>query len=91
MPSIDIHRPHRLPLPEARAVVEKVAARMQEKFDISSRWEGDTLLFSRPGVKGQIAVSGDAIRVRAELGMLLSPLKGVVEQEIRRKLDEHFA
>lgn len=91
MPSIDIHRPHRLPLPEARAVVERVATRMQEKFDISSRWEGDTLLFSRPGVKGQIAVGGDAIHVRAELGMLLSPLKGMVEQEIRRKLDEHFA
>ena len=91
MPSIDIQRPHNLPLPEARAVVEKVAARMHEKFDIAGRWEGDTLHFSRPGVNGRIAVGSDAIRVRAELGLLLSPLKGMVEQEIRRKLDEHFA
>jgi putative polyhydroxyalkanoate system protein len=91
MPSIDIHRPHRLPLSEARAVVEKVAARMHEKFDLEGRWQGDTLHFSRPGVNGQIAVSADAIRVRAELGLLLAPLKGMVEQEIRRKLDEHFA
>ncbi|GAB3791683.1 polyhydroxyalkanoic acid system family protein [Dyella agri] len=91
MPSIDIHRPHSLPLPEARAVVEKVAARMREKFDLEGRWQGDTLLFSRPGVNGQIAVGEDAIRVRAELGLLLSPLKGMIEQEIRRKLDEHFA
>jgi len=29
--------------------------------------------------------------VSAELGMLLSPLKGMIEQEIRRKLDEHFS
>jgi putative polyhydroxyalkanoate system protein len=91
MPSIDIQRPHSLPLPEARAVVEKVAARMHEKFDIAGRWEGDTLHFTRPGVNGQIAVGSDVIRVHAELGMLLSPLKGMVEQEIRRKLDEHFA
>jgi putative polyhydroxyalkanoate system protein len=91
MPSIDIQRPHKLPLPEARAVIEKVAARMHEKFDTTGRWEGDTLHFSRPGVNGQIAVSGDAVRVHAELGMLLSPLKGMIEQEIRRKLDEHFA
>lgn len=91
MPSIDIQRPHGLPLPEARAVVEKVAARMREKFDMASHWEGDTLHFSRPGVKGQISLGSDAIRVRAELGVLLSPLKGMVEQEIRRKLDEHFA
>lgn len=91
MPSIDIHRTHHLPLPEARAVVEKVAARMHEKFDLEGRWQGDTLHFSRPGVNGRIAVSDDAIRVHAELGLLLAPLKGMVEQEIRRKLDEHFA
>jgi putative polyhydroxyalkanoate system protein len=72
-------------------VVEKVAARMHEKFDLEGRWQGDTLHFSRLGVNGQIAVSADAIRVRAELGLLLAPLKGMVEQEIRRKLDEHFA
>lgn len=90
MPSIDIQRRHNLALLEARAVVEKVAARMREKFDIAGRWEGDTLHFSRPGVNGHIAVDSDAIRVRAELGLLLSPLKGMVEQEIRRKLDEHF-
>jgi hypothetical protein len=29
--------------------------------------------------------------VTAELGMLLSPLKGTIEDEIRRKLDEQFA
>ena len=90
MPSIDIQRPHNLAPVEARAVVEKVAAHVHEKFDTACRWEGDTLHFSRPGVNGRIAVGGDAIRVSAELGLLLSPLKGMIEQEIRRKLDEHF-
>ncbi|MDW2981822.1 MAG: polyhydroxyalkanoic acid system family protein [Rhodanobacter sp.] len=91
MPKIDIRRPHQLPVAEARAVVDQVAARMREKFGMEGRWQDDTLLFSRPGVSGSIAVSSDAIQVRAELGLLLAPLKGVVEQEIRRKLDEHFA
>ena len=91
MPTIDIRRPHRLPTAEARALVDKVAARMQEKFGMTGQWQGDTLKFSRPGVSGSIAVGSDAIEVRAELGMMLTPLKGMVEQEIRRKLDEHFA
>lgn len=91
MPSIDIRRPHQLPIPEARAVVDKVAARMQEKFGMVGQWQGDTLNFSRSGVTGSIAVGHDVIEVKAELGMMLSPLKGMVEQEIRRKLDEHFA
>jgi putative polyhydroxyalkanoate system protein len=91
MPKIDIRRPHQLPIAEARAVVDQVAARMHEKFGMDGRWQGDTLLFSRPGVSGSIAVGSDAIQVKAELGLLLAPLKGMVEREIRRKLDEHFA
>lgn len=90
MPKIDITRPHQLSIDEARAVVDQVAARMREKFGMDGQWQGDTLTFSRPGVNGSIAVAGDAIRVSAELGMMLAPLKGMVEQEIRRKLDEHF-
>lgn len=91
MPSIDIRRPHQLSITDARIVVEQVAARMQEKFGMSGHWQGDTLDFSRPGVSGCIAVESDVIRVRAQLGMLLTPLKGMIEQEIRRKLDEHFS
>ena len=91
MPKIDIRRPHQLSIAEARAVVDQVAARMHEKLGIDGQWQGDTLRFSRPGVSGTIAVSSDAIQVNAELSLMLSPLKGMVEQEIRRKLDEHFA
>lgn len=91
MPKIDIRRPHTLPVADARAVVDKVAARMREKFGMEGQWQGDTLLFSRPGVSGSIAVESEAVAVKAELGLMLSPLKGVVEQEIRRKLDEYFA
>lgn len=90
MPKIDIRRPHQLSLAEARGVVDQVAARMQEKFGMEGQWQGDTLRFSRSGVNGAIAVGTDEIHVSAELGMMLSPLKGLVEQEIRRKLDEHF-
>ncbi|MDE3073681.1 MAG: polyhydroxyalkanoic acid system family protein [Pseudomonadota bacterium] len=91
MPSIDIRRPHQLSTAAARAVVERVAARMQEKFGMAGQWHGDTLRFSRPGASGTIAVHGDAIQVQVQLGMLLTPLKGMIEQEIRRKLDEHFS
>ena len=91
MPTIDIRRPHQLSISEARSMVDKVAARMHEKFGMDGRWQDDTLLFSRPGVTGSIVVGSDAIQVKAQLGLMLAPLKGMVEQEIRRKLDEHFS
>jgi putative polyhydroxyalkanoate system protein len=91
MPTIDIRRPHQLSIAEARAVVDKVAARMHEKFGMDGQWQGDTFEFSRSGASGTIAVGSDVIEVTAKLGMMLAPLKGLVEQEIRRKLDEHFS
>lgn len=91
MAKIDIRRPHGKTIAEARAVVERVAARMSEKFGTEGGWEGDTLTFHRSGVKGAIAVSASDVHVTAELGMLLSPLKGTIEEEIRKKLDEQFA
>ncbi|HUA79052.1 MAG TPA: polyhydroxyalkanoic acid system family protein [Dyella sp.] len=91
MPSIDIRRPHRLSPAEAHAVIDSVAARMREKFDVRTQWQSDTLTFERSGINGKIAVEADEIHVTAQLGMLLSPLKAMIEQEIRRKLDEHFA
>lgn len=91
MAKIDIRRPHGRTVAEARAVVEKVAARMTEKFGTEGSWNGDTMSFARSGVKGAIAVTDTDVHVSAELGMLLSPLKGTIEEEIRKKLDEHFA
>ncbi|HUW52781.1 MAG TPA: polyhydroxyalkanoic acid system family protein [Rhodanobacter sp.] len=91
MPTIDIRRPHQLSIAAAHAVVDRVAARMQEKFGMDGQWHGDTLRFSRPGASGTIAIDSDTIQVNVQLGMMLTPLKGMIEQEIRRKLDEHFS
>ena len=92
MPSLDIRRPHRLSAAEAHAVIDQVATRMREKFQVQTQWQNDsTLSFERPGISGKIAIGSDEIHVSAQLGMLFSPLEGMIEQEIRRKLDEHFS
>lgn len=91
MPNIHIHRPHQLSVAEAHAVVDQVAAKLREKLSMDTHWEGDVLQFSRSGVNGSIVVAPQAIDVKATLGLMLAPLKGMIEQEIRRKLDEHFA
>lgn len=91
MPSIEIKRPHSRPLPEARKSVQRVADHIAEKFDVTYGWEGNTLHFKRSGVDGQIKVSTKLIHVSANLGFLLMALKGPVEREIHRYLDEEFS
>lgn len=90
MSSIDIRHQHSLPLPKARKAVEEIAGKLAEKFGVDYGWEGDNLYFSRSGVEGRIHLTEKQVRVTAQLGFLLSALKGTVEGEIRRVLAERF-
>jgi putative polyhydroxyalkanoate system protein len=90
MPSIDISRPHSMTVAAAKKSVNRVAKHIAEKFEVDSAWQGDTLVFRRSGVDGQIRVEPKSVRVTVELGFLLLAVRGSVEKEIRRYLDEEF-
>ena len=90
MPSIDILRNHSVPLAEAKKKVQRVADHIAEKFDVACRWEGNTLQFRRSGVDGHIRVSAKQVHVTAQLGFLLMALRGPVEREVNRYLDDEF-
>lgn len=91
MSHIDIRHAHNLPHDHARNAVEEVARKLGERFGAESRWEGDTLHFHRSGVDGHIALMPRQLHVYAKLGFLLSAMKGPIESEIRRVLDERFS
>ncbi len=90
MSHIDIRRKHSRPLKQARAAIERVAEHISEKFDVEYGWNGNSLEFSRGGVDGHIAVSSKEIHVTATLGFLMSAIRGPIEREIQRYLDEEF-
>ncbi|HBN54895.1 polyhydroxyalkanoic acid synthase [Stenotrophomonas sp. MYb238] len=88
MSTIDIRHAHSLTEERAREAIAEVARKLQERFEVNARWEGDTLHFARSGVDGAIEMLPGAVRVKAELGFLLSAMKGMVESEIQRVLAE---
>jgi putative polyhydroxyalkanoate system protein len=90
MPTISISRPHDLSHDEVREHIEELAGELQEQFDASYRWEGDTLHFSRSGANGVIEVTPDAVKVVVKLSMVMSPFKGKVEKAVTEYLDEHL-
>lgn len=91
MPSIDIRRKHRHSLKEAKAAVNETAEAIGKKFDIHSRWDGDTLHFERAGASGAIHVTAKEVHVTAQLGFLLGALKPMIEKEIESHLDKRLA
>ncbi|WP_433851787.1 polyhydroxyalkanoic acid system family protein [Stenotrophomonas nitritireducens] len=88
MSTIDIRHAHSLSEERAREAIAEVARKLQERFDVNARWDGANLHFARSGVDGVIEMLPGAVRVKAELGFLLSAMKGMVESEIQRVLAE---
>jgi putative polyhydroxyalkanoate system protein len=88
--AIDIRKEHAKTLEEAQQVADDLARDLSDKFGVNYRWDGDTLIFNRTGVSGEIDVNDEVVHVRAQLGFLLSYLEPAVEKEINRYLDEHF-
>jgi putative polyhydroxyalkanoate system protein len=90
MSHISITRKHGKSMKDAHTAVDKVAKAIAKKFTVDHQWEGDTLHFTRSGVDGHIALSKGLVQVNVKLGFLLAMLRGPVEAEIGRVLDEEF-
>ncbi|AKC87841.1 polyhydroxyalkanoic acid system family protein [Pseudoxanthomonas suwonensis] len=90
MARIDILHPHTRSADEARAIVDGIAAQLRDRYGVSGAWQGDSVQLSGPGLQGQVELLPRQVRVTAELGFLLSALRGQVEAEIRRVLDERL-
>lgn len=91
MPKIDIEHSHSKSTASARKAVERVASHIAERFGVSYGWQGNVCHFERPGVHGRITLSPKRVHVHAELGLMLLAIRGPIEREVRRYLDEEFA
>ena len=90
MSDIALVRRHGLPIAKARAQVQKAADALAIEHDLRSEWRGDTLLFARAGVRGEIQVTHAEIRLDVTLGLLLKPFKATFVSQIERDLDKYL-
>ena len=90
MADIHIQRPHSMPLKKAREAANDFAQRLNEKFELESGWDGDTLNFSRSGVSGTLALTKSDVTIGVQLGFLLSAFAGKMEGHISDNLDQLF-
>ena len=88
MATISIARKHALTHKKAKDVAEKIAKDLRKRFELDYAWEGDHIVFVRPGVSGRMLIGSDKIRLDASLGWLLTPLKPAIEREIVAQLDK---
>jgi putative polyhydroxyalkanoate system protein len=92
MPDIHLERDHQLGLARARRVARRWADEAEQKFEMACHIvegpEGDTVEFSRSGVKGALRVEADRFTLDAKLGFLLGAFSKTIESEIEKNLDQ---
>lgn len=84
---IDIRRKHSLSREQARARADELASNIKNSFELDYHWEGESLYFERTGVDGVLEVLDAEIRITIQLSWLMRPIKGRLEEEIRRYMD----
>ena len=90
MANIHIKRQHSMPIKKAREAANDFAKRLDEKFELTHDWDGDTLHFERAGVSGTLALTKADITIDVKLGFLLSAFAGKFEGHIHDNLDQLF-
>ena len=91
MDDIVIYRKHGKTLAEARKSAERMAAELNEEFELNCAWQGDVLYFERQGVSGKLELDDQEVGVIVNLSFLLTALKPTIEREVHRFFDENFA
>lgn len=91
MADIQARKSHSLSLDEAKKLAQKLADELERDFQLSSQWEGNTLRFTRSGVKGQLEVTPKEVALEISLGFMLKAFKSKIQAEVLKNLDKNFA
>ena len=86
-----IKRAHSKPLGEVKESVESIAAEMQSQLGIRYSWEGEQLVFSGTGVKGNIMVTENEVAVTVKKSFFVPVSDSAIRGKIHEYLDEHIS
>ena len=90
MATVEITREHTLGKDVAKERAQQMAEKLSAKLGAECTWQDDELTFQRSGVDGSIQVGDDQVRVAVKLGMMLTPMAGMVKGEIEKALNRYL-
>lgn len=89
MPKINLSRNHSLEPAVIKDRIAKLGDKLQEKYSAKTSWVDDrTLNVKGTGVEGKLVISDNKVDVNLDLGFMLSPLKGKIEETLGKELEK---
>ena len=92
MAKVSIEQAHALPIDEVKKRLQELADRLSAKYGIDAKWTSDReASLKRTGVSGKITVADNKVSVLLDLSFALIPIKGKIEDRIKRELSAALA
>lgn len=89
MPKINLSRNHSLEPAVIKDRISKLGDKLQEKYQAKTSWADDrTLNVKGTGVEGKLVISANKVDVNLDLGFMLTPLKGKIEETLGKELEK---
>lgn len=89
MSKISLSRPHALPRQTLKDRLNALGSKLKEKYSADTSWvDENTMKVKGSGVDGDLRIDADKVDVNIKIGMLLSPLKGKIEESLGQELDK---
>ncbi|WAS93221.1 polyhydroxyalkanoic acid system family protein [Nannocystis punicea] len=89
MPKINLSRNHSLEPAVIKERISTLGAKLQEKYQAKTSWADDrTLNVKGTGVEGKLVISDNKVDVNLDLGFMLTPLKGKIEETLGKELEK---
>jgi putative polyhydroxyalkanoate system protein len=88
MARISVERTHALGIEAARVKAQQVVEKLAAQYGLQPTWSGDKVQLKRSGVDGLLEIGERTVKVDVKLGMLMSPMSGMIQSEIERSLDK---
>lgn len=87
MSTISVTQPHNKSVTDVRELVESLAQKLDERYQLKSRWSGDRQVeLTRSGVTGLLEFDDREVRVNIKLGLMMSAFKSVIRDEVERAM-----
>lgn len=88
MPKLTIEQRHQLEPAIVRERLDGLRTRLADKYGLTATWTSDKeCKIQRTGASGTLRCEPERVVVQLDLSFALSPLKGRVEEGIRRELE----
>lgn len=89
MATISISRNHSLSPDVIKQRLTALGEKLQAKYSAKTSWDDDkTLKVKGTGVDGKLKISDNKVDVDIDLGFLLKPMKGKIEEAITKELED---